>query len=196
MGQRQAAPSQKAKNSWLCGKIRCGECGYALIVRRSGSRRYLFCSRRLASKNCKGAGTLYADEIEQLVYDEIKKKLELFPTLSCPASAVPCPELKELETELSEANREIGLLLDKVSGSDAALFRYINGRINALDQRRADISEQIKKYEKQKALTADETDIHHRIWEELSFTDKRQVCDTLMQAVYATEKSIVIQWRF
>ena len=196
MRQRQSASSQKAKNSWLCGKIRCGECGYALIVRHSGSSRYLFCSRRLASKDCKGAGTLYADEIEQLVYAEIKKKLVQFPTLSCPAAAVPRPELKELETELGEANREIGLLLDKVGNSDAALFRYINGRINALEQRKTDIIGQIRKYEKQKALTANETDIHHRIWEELSFTDKRQVCDTLIQAVYATEKSIVIQWRF
>lgn len=196
MGQRQAAPCQKAKNSWLCGKIKCGECGYALIVRRSGNNRYLFCSRRLGSKNCKGAGTLYADEIEQLVYAEIKSKLAQFPVLSTPAAAVPSAELRELEAELGEVNRETELLLNKVGGSDAVLFRYINDRINALEQRKTDISGKIKEYEKQEVITADGTDLHHTLWEELSFTDKRQVCDTLIQAVYATEKSIIIQWRF
>ena len=28
MSRKQVIPSQKAKNSWLCGKVKCGECGY------------------------------------------------------------------------------------------------------------------------------------------------------------------------
>ena len=56
--------SQKASNSWLCGKIKCGECGYALIAKQFNTRkgRYLFCSNKMNSKSCRGAGTLYTDE--------------------------------------------------------------------------------------------------------------------------------------
>ncbi|MDO4862990.1 MAG: recombinase family protein [Ruminococcus sp.] len=75
MAKRQVIPSQKAKNSWLCGKIKCGRCGYALTVKQSAARRYLLCSHRMNAKACKGAGTLYAEEVEQLVLSEIKAKL-------------------------------------------------------------------------------------------------------------------------
>lgn len=38
MSKKQMIPSQKAKNSWLCGKTKCGECGYALIAKRFDKR--------------------------------------------------------------------------------------------------------------------------------------------------------------
>lgn len=74
--RKQMIPSLKAKNSWLCGKVKCGKCGYALIVRKSGAcqKRYLMCSNRLNSKTCDGAGTIYADELEDFVLDEMRSK--------------------------------------------------------------------------------------------------------------------------
>lgn len=76
MGQKCVANSGKVKNSWLCGRLKCGSCGYALTVKafNSGCQRYLMCSERLNSKGCRGAGTLYAEEIERAVETEIVKK--------------------------------------------------------------------------------------------------------------------------
>ena len=80
--------------------------------------------------------------------------------------------------------------------SDNALFRYINERISALDKRKADISERIRELDKKKDIPADEIDFHLKMWDELSFDDKRQVADTLIRVIYATDQKITIQWRF
>ncbi len=197
MSQKQMIPSQKAKNSWLCGKIKCGECGYALAAKvfKSRPNRYLLCSNRMNSKACIGAGTLYIDEVENLVYNEMKNKLEMFRKLSYSKISYPNIKQTELETELAEIDKQIKGLLEKVEGSDNALFRYINEKISDLDQRKSDINERIKELKQKKEIPVDKIDNHLTMWEELSFDDKRQVTDTLIRAIYATEEKITIQWR-
>ena len=189
--------SQKASNSWLCGKIKCGECGYALIAKQFNTRkgRYLFCSNKMNSKSCCGAGTLYTDEVEQLLCNMIRKKLSMFPTLSNYRDDVPDKMVTELETELAETEVEINSLLEKVSCSDTVLFRYINERINTLDKKRAEIIKSLTNLKSKKKIQSHEIDYHLALWEELSFNDKRQVADTLIRVIYASEKKLTIQWR-
>lgn len=197
MGRKQMIPSQKAKNSWLCGKIKCGECGCALIAKEydEGRRRYLRCSNRLDSKNCKGAGTLYTDDVERLVGNEIREKLTMFGKLSYHEQDIRNNERIRLESELAETDKEIESLIDKVADSDAALYRYINERIAALDTRKNEIAQRIGKLMCSKDFSIDETDCHLDLWEELSFDDKRQVADILIGGIYATSEKIIIQWR-
>ena len=197
MSQKQMIPSQKAKNSWLCGKIKCGVCGYALTAKRFNTRahRYLLCSNKMNSKACTGAGTLYTDEVEELVYSEMKNKLEMFRELSHAEVNVPNIEETELNAELAEIDKQVNALLAKVENSDNALFRYINERINTLDHRKSEIKERIKELNRKKDIPVEKIDNHLTTWEELSFDDKRQVTDTLIRAIYATEEKITIQWR-
>ena len=147
------------------------------------------------AKDCKGAGTLCTDEVEQLVLGEIRRKLKQFPTLSGRKTSAPNVELTKLEVELAETDMEINALLEKVKDSDNALLRYINGRIEELDRRRSRINERIRELGSKKDIPADETDNHLTMWEELSFDDKRQVADTLIRVIYATENRMIIQWR-
>lgn len=197
IAQKQVIPSQKARNSWLCGKIRCGKCGYAMIVKRYNARRhrYLFCSNKLDSKSCIGAGTLYADVIEQIVYNEMRKKLEKFPKLSHNECFAPDKELTALEIELAETDREVDCFLERVRDCDDALFRRINEMVNSLDKHRSEIEERIMLLKSKKNDTADEIEEHLTKWEELSFSDKRKVVNTLIRVIYLTNRSIIIQWR-
>ena len=197
MSRKQVIPSQKAKNSWLCGKIKCGECGYALIAKNFAAHqhRYLLCSHRMNAKNCKGAGTLYTEEVEQLVLGEMKQKLRQFRTLSGKKTYAPNIELTKLEVELAEIDKEINSLVEKVRNSDNVLFRYINERINELDKRKNVINDRIRELNRKKDIPVDEIDNHLTMWDELSFEDKRQVVNTLIRVIYATEKKITIQWR-
>lgn len=197
MGRKQVIPFQKAKNSWLCGKAKCGECGYALTAKEfdGGRRRYLRCSNRIASGICKGAGTLYTDEVEQVVYDEIRGKLAMFGKISNSEQAVPDAEQARLKNELAETEREISGLLERVSESDNVLFHYINERVTALDLRKKEITEKIKELGRRKDINAYETDAHLTLWEELSFDDKRRVADVLIRVIYVTSEKITIQWR-
>lgn len=197
MSQKQVIPSQKAKNSWLCGKIKCGECGYALIAKRFSSRnhRYLLCSNRLNSKACCGAGTLYTDEIEELVQNEIKNKLAQLGKLSAAEYYVPDTEQTELESELAGIDREINGLIERVGDSDNALFKYINERINALDKRKKEIADRINEIRQKKEMASGEIEDHLAVWERLSFDHKRRVTDILIRVIYVTEKKMTIQWR-
>lgn len=197
MSRKQVIPSQKAKNSWLCGKVKCGECGYALIAKeyRNGRDRYLMCSQKLASKSCGGAGTLCTDEVEHLVYSEMRNRLAKFRKLSCSDRTTHDAEQTALEIQLAETEREIRGLLEKVKGSDNALLRYINERVNALDSRRNDLTERINELSRKCGGNAEETDSHLTVWEELSFEDKRRVADILIRVIYVTSERLIIQWR-
>ncbi len=197
MSKKQIVPSQKAKNSWLCGKIKCGKCGYALTAKRFSTRRqrYFICSNRMNSKACVGVGTLYADEIERLISDEIINKLYEFGKLSCGDEKSSCPEQTALEAELAKTENEIKGLLEKLSDADGALFRYINDMINALDKRMSDIAERLGELDKEKPVTPEVISEYASMWEKLCFEDKRRVTDALIRVIYVTDKRIIIQWR-
>ena len=193
-GRNAAIPSQKARNSWLSGKIKCGECGYALTAKEydGGRRRYLRCSNRQNSGSCKGAGTLYTAQTEELVFNEICVKItELF----CTEKAAQDAERLRLENELWENEREIEGLVDRVNGADDAVFRYISDRINTLDLHGKDLIQRINRMANEGGAGFDEKAPDMTLWNELSFEDKRQVVDTLISAVYAYEGHIIIQWR-
>ena len=194
MSRNQVIPSQKAKNSWLCGKIKCGNCGHALTVKRFSTRnsRYLMCSERMNSGTCCGAGTLYADEIEEIVSAEINRKLAKLRILPRAESDVTDIERSGLGTELAKTDDEIKVLLERVGEADNALFRYINERINALDRRRNELNERIKAAE-QKKYADEEEDID--MWSALSFEDKRRAADILIKVICAADRKLTIQWR-
>lgn len=197
LGQKQLKPVQKAKNSWLAGKIKCGECGYALIAKEFRNRRdrYLLCSHRLNAKACEGAGTLHTGDMEQLIYSEMRKKLAQFKTLSKEKTFAPNTELTELYLELAQIDKETGSLLEKVQDSDNVLFRYINGRISELDRRKSAIDERICELQQKKNIPKSEIENHLTMWDELTFDDKRHVADVLIKVIYATENKVTILWK-
>lgn len=67
-------------NSWLCGKVKCARCGYALVVRHSSNgKRYFFCSHKIQTAACEGLGRIPADEVENKVLFEITKRIKAMP---------------------------------------------------------------------------------------------------------------------
>lgn len=87
LNNRQSTKTCKPKNSWLSGKVKCGNCGYALTVRKSKTKwgRYFVCSQ--SGNLCKGAGcTVYVDVLEEYVFQAIGKKLSEFSQIA-PAEA-------------------------------------------------------------------------------------------------------------
>ena len=94
MNNMKIQSARKATHTWLAGKIKCGNCGYALmsIVNRVG-RQYLRCTKRLDNKSCIGCGKIYTAELETVVYQQMVKKLESHKTLTgriLPVRPLPC----------------------------------------------------------------------------------------------------------
>lgn len=189
-------PYQKAKNTWLAGKIKCGVCGYALVDKQyaATSTRYFLCSNKLNSKACAGPGTIYSDETEQLVYREIQRKLSQFPLLRTCKEMHP-PEQTALQVELVQTEDQISALMSRMAGADDVLFRYIGEKVRELDGRKQDLMKCISEWKLQKETDCTEIRNHLTMWEELSFDDKRRIADQLIRVVYATNHSIKIEWR-
>lgn len=85
------------------------------------------------SGDCKGGGTIYTDEIEGIIGDEIRQKLTQLGTLAkCKAKSVDS-DLPEQNTQLAQVEREIAALLERLPEADGVLLRYIKQRIEELD---------------------------------------------------------------
>lgn len=199
LNNRQSTKTCKPKNSWLVGKVKCGNCGYALTIAKSNTKwkRYFVCSAKASTKKCKGVGkTIYADLLEQYMFNAIKKKLSQFSKLSASQNDNQSnPKLNEDKIRLSQVDNEIEQLLVKVNNANDILMRYINEKIEKLDKERNRLREEINK------LAGTLAEKHMKIinnhvekWEEISFTDKQSVVDVLIKIIYIADDKIDITW--
>lgn len=194
---QQIKPYQKAKNTWLAGKIKCGVCGYALVEKHSSAMRsrYFYCSHKMNSKACAGPGTIYSDEIEELIYHEIRKKLAQFTVLRKRNGNEFNAEMTAISIELVQVNDDINSLMERLTEADDTMFRYISGRIRELDKKKQILQVKISEMKQSEKPNYMEIRNHLSMWETLSFEDKRQIVDQLIRVIYATSDSIKIEWR-
>lgn len=194
---QQIKPYQKAKNTWLAGKIKCGVCGYALVDKRYSKTRsrYFLCSHKMNSKACAGPGTIYSDEFERLIYNEVKKKLAQFNVLRKRKGNLINPELTAIHVELAQVEDEINSLMERMAGADDTLYRYIGERIRDLDEKKQMLQAKSLELKQHKEVSYTEISNHLTMWEELTFEDKRQTVDQLIRVIYATSDMIKIEWR-
>ena len=193
----QIRPYQKAKNTWLAGKIKCGVCGYALIDKRYGTRkgRYMLCSHKMNSKACDGPGTIYSDEFEALIFGLIKDKLAEFKSLSGKPQKQVNPELTALNVELAKVTAEIDSLMAKLSDTNETMFRYINNRVEELDSKKSEIETRIYELGKKKTVEVGQITNHVEMWEKLNFDDRREVVHQLINVIRVTSDKVIIDWK-
>ncbi len=200
LNNKQVARPLKAKNSWLCGNIKCGKCGYALTVKRSKTRigRYFICSRHLDSCGCEGIGGLDATAIEDLVLEAIEDHLQDFKVLHCPQRPQADARLPEIDVEIAQVERDITSLMDKVPEAGQTLMRHINEKISALDKRLGELISAKKALldaELSRTATVDEITDYMSHWDELTVSDKKTVVDALIVSIRATREKVRIEWR-
>lgn len=194
---RQVRPYHKAKNTWLAGKVKCGVCGYALVDKRyaASKARYLLCSHRMDTKACPGPGTIYTDDMEEIVYQEMRKKMAQWATLRRQQGPAADPELTTLRVRLTQVEAEIAALVDRLTAADDVMYRYISSRVSQLDAQKQELQRQIEERGRHRELDFHEISNHLDTWEALTFQDKRRVVDQLIQVIHATHDAIQIQWR-
>ena len=145
---------------------------------------------------CSGPGLIRSDELEDIVYREILKKMEPFSVLHSgekrpsPAAASP-QQLSLLQTE-----REIGQLMDRLPGADQVLYCYIEERIRLLDRKKRELSARLAAHRQPEASRRDIISDPMSMWDKLSFEEKRLVIDLFIRVIYATQDSVRIEWKF
>lgn len=188
----------KATNTWLAGKIKCGRCGYALIVKKSKTKRekYFVCSHKYQTYQCSGGGTIYADEMEDLVFQEMKRKLREFQALHGPSVEKDGQKVAELHIKRQQIKNEIYLLLEKVRLAGNALMPYLNQQIEVLSDEKKRIEAELKIYmEKEKNRNIPIINNYMDHLPELSFEDKRILVDIFVEKITAMEGHVCIWWK-
>jgi len=198
MGHSKFGVSHKAKNTWLAGKIKCGRCGAALAsIRASEKFQYFRCRRRADIGGCEGCGTLRVPEVEESIYREMVSRLHEFQTLTGGNPAKSNPKLTALKVELAQAEAEIEKLLNTLTGANAVLLSYANGKIEELDVKRqslmttiADMTSEGVSPEKIDRISGYLDD-----WDNIDFEDRRFVVDGLISQIRVTSESAHIEWK-
>lgn len=190
--------THKAKNTWLAGKIKCGNCGMGLMFTLSPNGvGYYRCRKRADSKSCTGPGTLRVHEVEDFVYQEMRRKMDSFQTLTSGHPIKANPKLTALKVELAKVDAEIEKLIDTLTGAGAMLLSYANTKIEELDARRQSLTMEIADMSACSVSTEQLKRISSHLdnWDNVSFDDRRLMVDGLISTIRATSESIQIAWR-
>ena len=199
LNNQQVAKPNKAKATWLAGKIKCGHCGYALVAKTyhcktKEDNRYFICSHKYSAKDC-DFGSLDADEVEATIFDEMTKKLEEFSTLQ-EHQEVSCNlEVIKLKTRIEQIDKEISALLDKIVEANDTVMKYINERVATLDKEKIALYAECERISVNESKDIGQLTDYMDSWAELSMGDKLTVVDSLISKIVASEDNLKIFWK-
>lgn len=199
LNNQSVAKPIKAKATWLAGKIKCARCGYALTAKTyhcktKADNRYYLCNNKCGSVGC-NFGSLDADIVDKTVFEEMKKKLKDFRTLSEQKQECCDRETVRLKTRISAIGVEISSLLEKITSANETVMQYINSRISELDAEKKELYAQITRFESSRKRNAGEISGYTDRWDELTVEDKMTVVDALIERITASKEKIEIKWK-
>lgn len=178
------------KTSWLGGKIICKRCGRTMttIKGKTGSgeiRRYFTCTGKSHYKDCKGTkSTIYAESLEDMVYEEIAKKLEAFKGIKSSEHKNTSLQLNELRNKLKAIELAESQIADTIikPGVNTDLIDIMNRKATKLKSEKAELV--IKINEIKNADIGITTDINlPNKWKFASFEEKRAVTAILVNRI-------------
>ena len=187
---RQVGTAVSNKTSWLGGKIVCGQCGRTMttIKGKTGSgdiRRYFNCTGKSHYRDCRGVYvTVYAESLEDMVYEEIRKKMDGFKTIKRFEQKNISPELNDLRNKLKGVELAEGKLADMLLNPDAGndLLEILSKRATKLKADRMEIVSRIEEMEAKSVDVKTALDLSRK-WRTATFEEKRGVCSILIDRI-------------
>lgn len=158
---------------------------------------YYICNSKYVSASCDGVGAIQAAGIEDIVFDEMSRKLKEFNKLSYKEKHGDPIELTKLKIRAEEIEKEIATLIDKIVSASTATMEYINERIDALDEEKKTVKEKIAQmsaemYDRQNIGVISD---YMSKWNDISIDDKLTVVDTLIESIHVGHGKVKIAWK-
>ena len=199
MRNKTIQANRKAVNTWLAGKVKCGNCGYALMsIKIQSGKQYLRCTKRLNNKACPGCGKVYTEDVENYVYKEMVRKLREGQSPATYTKLKENPQVKQIYREIEEMEKEISLLVDSLAGAGETLTDYINQRVEEIDQMHQLKLEKLSVLAENHATPEQMEKVASNIslWGEIDFEEKRFTVDKMIRSLKVFPGSVQIQWKF
>lgn len=200
---RQITNSYSNPTSWLAGKVVCEKCGYTMTTikgkaNQSGEvRRYFNCTGKSHKKICTGPKfSIYADDLENLVYDCIAEKLTALTETGHRTRNVNYGEINDLKLKIRSIEQAEKQLLDTMlsGGFNDDLLSLANQKASQLKRDRLALSAQIEEWKNREG----ETDVVVNLaksWETADYLRKKAVAMLVIHRIFVREDgSIQIVW--
>ncbi len=183
----------KAKTSWLTGKMRCAQCGALLSVKvyhckTKADNRYYLCTGKC------GFGSLDADAVEKLIFEEIREKLGKFNAISKVEQGSRGLERARLNARIKQIDQEINSLLQKIPQAGEADMEDINAQAILLDTEKKRLSIKASQPAQENAYRVDSIPGYLDNWEKVSLCDRIIVANSLMKSIITSQNKIRINW--
>ena len=123
-------------------------------------------------------------------------KLANFNILTNASNYILDPDINEYKIKILQINNEIDELFKKISNANDILMKYINERIEKLDNEKECINKKLiqllnKSHDSNICTITDYTSL----WNKISLDDKILVVDALIKVIYVSDKKIKIIWK-
>lgn len=211
---KHAPAAQKAHVEYLLsGKAFCGHCGASMVAECGRGRHgrvfhYYACSTRKKLHTCKKQNER-KDDVEMWVVTSTVNYILQTDHLSEVSGAVVAEynrefsssKVTDMERELSRINRELDNLVDTLADAPKVTHKRIYAKMEALENQRADLEEDIVKLRIAATLHYTEQDVSDWLYQ---FCDgdpndenyRRRIIDTLVNSVFLYDSFGVIFYNF
>jgi hypothetical protein len=189
--------------SWLGGKIACKSCGRTMTVTKGGTHsdgsrtRYFSCTGKSHNRVCNGIKvTLYADCLEDMVYELISEKMSVLKTSKRKITTDNSDKINLLKNRLSTIKVEQEKLVDLIlkDGIATDMLDLLNTKAQKLSDEKKTILEKIESLENEAEEVVNVINLSKK-WKTANFEERRAVCTLLIDKIYIdSDGAVEIIW--
>lgn len=192
---KQVGGSLSNTTSWLAGKVICEMCGHTMTTvkgkpnQEGQIRRYFNCTGKSHKRSCKGPRhSIYADDLECMVYDCITEKLTQLRQDNRKKRTVDSAEVNDLKLKLKGVEQSEKQLMDSLlSGAlNEDLIKLANAKATQLKQDRLALQQRLDDLASKSDDMGVVVDLA-RSWKNANFTRKKEVAMLLIHRISITQ---------
>lgn len=192
---KQIGNSASNRTSWLSGKVVCEKCGHTMTtikgkINKEGEiRRYFNCTGKSHQRICTGTKvTIYAEDLENMVYDCISEKLSDLKATKHTAAGNNMAELNDLKLRIKAIEKSEKQLLDTMlaGGFNDDLLTLANQKATQLKNDKQVLYERIEELSNRKDETDQVVNLT-RSWRTADYNCKKSVAMVMIHKIIISE---------
>ena len=195
---KQLCRSGSGKHTWLTGLTKCGYCGYSVSVVMNGQGdKYMSCRGKTNLKICDGFNkAIRLNTIEEIISVDIQNKLKELANGNYKIANKNKKIIDEIENNIKIIDNQINNLLEKIIEANSITMKYINNKIEELDNERNELKAKLGKLilEKNSDNTLKNFFENEINFYELDFDEKKKIAKLLISKIKIKDDEIIVEW--
>lgn len=192
---RQITNSYSNPTSWLAGKVICEKCGHTMTtikgkISKSGAvRRYFNCTGKSHKRICTGPKvSIYAEDLENMVYDCIAEKLSDLKTSTRSARTGDLAEVNDLKLKIKSIEQAEQRLLNTMlaGGLNEDLLTLANQKATQLKREKLTLQERLEELKNRKDKAGTIVNLT-MVWQKADYNRKKEVAMIMIYKIMIAE---------